>query len=160
MLEPIADLPAGIVGVRASAEVSKDDYDNVIVPLLAEAKREGRRVRFLFHIGAEFQRFTPSAALEDARIGMQYERTFERLAVVSDLDWVKAAATFTSTIAPCPVRMFANAQLQKAAEWLSERTKIPAVTLPYTVGGTPEAKDLFSFFDDTINRLLKARKPV
>jgi len=47
----------------------------------------------------------------------------------------------------------------KAAEWLSERTKIPVVMLPYTVGGTPEAKDLFSFYDDTINRLLKARKP-
>ena len=47
----------------------------------------------------------------------------------------------------------------KAVEWLSERTKIPAVTLPYTVGGTPQAKDLFSLFDDTISRLLKARKP-
>jgi zinc/manganese transport system substrate-binding protein len=47
----------------------------------------------------------------------------------------------------------------KAVEWLSERTKIPAVMLPYTVGGTPEAKDLFSLFDDTIDRLLKARKP-
>ena len=47
----------------------------------------------------------------------------------------------------------------KAVEWLSERTKIPAVTLPYTVGGTPQAKDLFSLFDDTINRLLKPRKP-
>jgi zinc/manganese transport system substrate-binding protein len=46
----------------------------------------------------------------------------------------------------------------KAAGWLSERTRIPFVTLPYTVGGTPEAKDLFSLFDDTINRLLKARK--
>jgi len=45
----------------------------------------------------------------------------------------------------------------KAVEWLSERTKIPAITLPYTVGGTPQAKDLFSLFDDTINRLLKAR---
>jgi zinc/manganese transport system substrate-binding protein len=48
----------------------------------------------------------------------------------------------------------------KAVEWLSERTKIPGVTLPYTVGGTPEAKDLFSLFDDTIARLLKAKKPV
>ncbi len=48
----------------------------------------------------------------------------------------------------------------KAPEWLSERTKIPAVMLPYTVGGTPEAKDLFGLFDDTIARLLKARKPV
>ena len=48
----------------------------------------------------------------------------------------------------------------KAVEWLSERTKIPGVMLPYTVGGTPEAKDLFGLFDDTIARLLKARKPV
>ncbi len=47
----------------------------------------------------------------------------------------------------------------KAVEWLSDRTKIPGVTLPYTVGGTPEAKDLFSLFDDTIARLLKAKKP-
>ena len=37
----------------------------------------------------------------------------------------------------------------KAAEWLSERTKIPVVLLAYTVGGTPQAKDLFSLFDDT-----------
>jgi zinc/manganese transport system substrate-binding protein len=50
-------------------------------------------------------------------------------------------------------------QDSKAVEWLSERTKIPAVTLPYTVGGTPQAKDLFQLFDDTIDRLLKARKP-
>jgi zinc/manganese transport system substrate-binding protein len=46
----------------------------------------------------------------------------------------------------------------KAAQWLSERTSIPVVTLPYTVGGTPQAKDLFSLFDDTIDRLLAVRK--
>ena len=44
----------------------------------------------------------------------------------------------------------------KAAEWLAQRVKAPVVLLPYSVGGTPEAKDLFSLFDDTINRLLKA----
>src|SRR2546422_5037646 len=41
----------------------------------------------------------------------------------------------------------------KAAEFLSERTKIPDVMLPYTVGGTEKAKDLFGLFDDTIDRL-------
>jgi zinc/manganese transport system substrate-binding protein len=46
----------------------------------------------------------------------------------------------------------------RAVEWLSERTKIPAVMLPYTVGGSPQAKDLFSLFEDTINRLLAVRK--
>jgi zinc/manganese transport system substrate-binding protein len=33
------------------------------------------------------------------------------------------------------------------------------VVLPYTVGGSAEAKDLFSLFEDTINRLLKVRRP-
>ena len=42
----------------------------------------------------------------------------------------------------------------RAAEWLSERTKIPVVVLPYTVGGTDRAKDLFGLYDDTLARLL------
>ena len=46
----------------------------------------------------------------------------------------------------------------RAAEWLSERAKIPAVTLPFTVGGSERAKDLFSLFDDTLSRLLIAAK--
>ena len=40
--------------------------------------------------------------------------------------------------------------------WIAERAKIPAVALPFTVGGTPEARDLFSLYDETIRRLLKA----
>src|ERR1700694_3178219 len=46
----------------------------------------------------------------------------------------------------------------KAAEFLSERSGIPQVMLPYTVGGTEKAKDLFGLFDDTIERLLKTVK--
>jgi zinc/manganese transport system substrate-binding protein len=42
----------------------------------------------------------------------------------------------------------------KAANWLSERVKSPVVLLPFSVGGTPEAKDLFGLFDDTLNQLL------
>ncbi len=46
----------------------------------------------------------------------------------------------------------------KAAEWLAERIKAPVVLLPYSVGGTPEAKDLFGLFDDTVSRLVAAAK--
>ncbi len=44
----------------------------------------------------------------------------------------------------------------KAANWLSERVHVPVAILPFSVGGTPEAKDLFGLFDDTINRLQAA----
>ncbi|MFL6565967.1 MAG: metal ABC transporter substrate-binding protein [Burkholderiales bacterium] len=46
----------------------------------------------------------------------------------------------------------------RAAEWLAERTKIPAITVPYTVGGTDAAKDLFGLYDDTLARLLTVVK--
>jgi zinc/manganese transport system substrate-binding protein len=45
-----------------------------------------------------------------------------------------------------------------AADWLAERTHIPAVAVAATIGGTPQAKDLFSLYDDTISRLLQALK--
>ena len=44
----------------------------------------------------------------------------------------------------------------RASEWLSERSGIPAIVLPLTVGGTDEATDLFALFDDIADRLLEA----
>jgi zinc/manganese transport system substrate-binding protein len=44
----------------------------------------------------------------------------------------------------------------RASEWLAERAGIPVVVLPFTVGGTDQARDLFSLFDDTVQRLLGA----
>jgi zinc/manganese transport system substrate-binding protein len=46
----------------------------------------------------------------------------------------------------------------KAGKWLSERVKAPIVVLPYSVGGSPAAKDLFGLFDDTLDKLLGAAK--
>lgn len=46
----------------------------------------------------------------------------------------------------------------KPSEWLTGRAKLTVVVLPYTVGGSAEAKDLFGLFEDSIDKLLKARK--
>jgi zinc/manganese transport system substrate-binding protein len=46
----------------------------------------------------------------------------------------------------------------RGADWLAERAKIPAVVLPFTVGGSDRAKDLFGLFDDTLAQLLKGVK--
>ncbi len=44
----------------------------------------------------------------------------------------------------------------KAANWLSNRVHAPVVVLPYSVGGSAGAKDLFGLFDDTLDKLLGA----
>ncbi|HEY5293183.1 MAG TPA: zinc ABC transporter substrate-binding protein [Burkholderiales bacterium] len=59
---------------------------------------------------------------------------------------------------PAKVIVYMAYNNPQAAEFLSERTKIPAVMLPYTVGGSDRAKDLFGLFDDTLARLLAVQK--
>lgn len=59
---------------------------------------------------------------------------------------------------PAKVVVYSAYNSPKAAEFLAERTGIPAVMLPFTIGGTDQAKDLFGLFDDTINRLLATVK--
>ena len=55
-----------------------------------------------------------------------------------------------------PAKMVIRAAYQdaRASEWLQKQTGVPVVVLPYTVGGTEQAGDLFALFDDTLNRLL------
>lgn len=62
-----------------------------------------------------------------------------------------------ATLERQPAKMVLRAAYQsdRASQWIAERTKIRAVTLPFTVGGTDAARDLTGLFDDTIQRLLK-----
>ena len=57
-----------------------------------------------------------------------------------------------------PAKMVLRTAYQSAGPslWIAEKAGIPAVMLPFTVGGTPEAGDLSGLFDDTVQRLLKA----
>ena len=59
-----------------------------------------------------------------------------------------------------PAKMVLRAGYQdaRASQWLSECAKIPAVQVPFTVGGDDKAKDLLSLFDVTLQRLLEAGK--
>ena len=46
----------------------------------------------------------------------------------------------------------------RAAQWLSDQTRIPVVMVPFTIGGSDKATDLFTLFDDTVARLLAVAK--
>jgi zinc/manganese transport system substrate-binding protein len=62
------------------------------------------------------------------------------------------------TLKATPARMVLYAAYQdpRPSEWLSRNANVPAVKVPFTVGGTDGAKDLFGLFDDTVARLLAA----
>ncbi|MBG9389218.1 metal ABC transporter substrate-binding protein [Caenimonas aquaedulcis] len=70
------------------------------------------------------------------------------------LQSVKAALAAT----PAKMVLYAAYQDARPSDWLTANAGVPAVKLPFTVGGTPAANDLFGLFDDTVARLLAAGK--
>ena len=89
------------------------------------------------------------------------------LAIVADLEpkpGIDPSASYLSDLLERmkarPARLILRAAYQsaKASEWLSQRTGIPALELPYTVGGSPAAKDLFSLYDATLAQLTAGLK--
>ena len=57
---------------------------------------------------------------------------------------------------PARMVLYSAYQDPRPSEWLAKNASISAVKIPFTVGGSDGAKDLFNLFDDTLARLLAA----
>jgi len=128
MLEKLSDLPPGIDGLKGVGRVSKDDYDNVLAPMLEDARRASRRLRFLYEFGPEFQGFTAGGAWEDAKIGLHSLRLFDGCAIVTDNAWIRESARLAAFMMPCPVRVFALRERERAIDWLRALPQGAALT--------------------------------
>ena len=86
----------------------------------------------------------------------------KEVAVLEPKPGVEPTASHLDTVlralkaAPARIVLYSAYQDSRPADWLSRNAGIPAVKMPFTVGGTEGAKDLFGLFDDTVARLLAA----
>lgn len=117
MIKRIEGMPEGVVGLRASGEVTADDYRDVAVPVLDEALADGS-VRLLYVI-EEHTRFSPGAMFADAKLGMGHLRGWERFAVVSDADWLENSIKAFGWMMPGEVKVFDDDEIDEATAWLT-----------------------------------------
>ena len=141
-------------------------------PANAAAYRE-RTAAFLARWGAAIRRWESEAAPLKGLTMVVYHRNMSYLSAwlglreVGSLEPKPGIPPTTAHLADLVARMqaapakaivYVAYNNPQAAEFLSARTKIPALMLPYTVGGSDGAKDLFGLFDDTLARLLAVLK--
>lgn len=118
MLVKIQDLPDGIDGIEATGQVTKEDYETELEPMIREARAAGRKLRLVYRFGPQFAGFTPSAAWEDAMVGLRSMRDFAACAIVSDIGWLRESTRVVGALLPFPVRIFADPDLHLAIDWL------------------------------------------
>jgi len=120
MIEVMTDLPERVLGVKASGEVSANDYKTVLVPAIEEKLTKHKKARLLYVLGDEFEGYTSGAAWEDAKVGMKHLTSFERVAVVTDVDWIEKMIKAFGFALPREVRVFDDDDLDEARIWISE----------------------------------------
>jgi hypothetical protein len=117
MITQLENLPDGVIGLHASGEVTADDYRDVMVPVLDEALARGG-VRLLYVID-EHTTFSAGAMLADAKLGFGHLKGWERLAVVSDADWLENTVKALGWMMPGEVKVFDDDDLDAATDWLT-----------------------------------------
>lgn len=120
MIEVMTDLPERVLGLRATGEVSANDYRTVLVPAIEEKLTKHKKARLLYVLGDDFEGYTSGAAWEDAKVGMKHLTSFERVAVVTDVDWIEKMVKAFGFALPGEVRVFDDDDLDEARIWISE----------------------------------------
>jgi hypothetical protein len=118
MLELITDLPDNVLGVVAKDEVTAEDYRAVLVPAVEDKLAQYRRLRLLYVIGDDFEGFGSGAAWEDAKVGMRHFTSFERVAVVTEVDWIRGMVKAFGFALPGDVRVYHADELGEARSWV------------------------------------------
>jgi SpoIIAA-like len=121
MIERIEEMPVGTIGLRASGELTKEDYVEVLEPALREGVESGG-VRLAFVL-TDFDGLGSGAWIEDAKTGLNVwvrdHAAWKRFALVTDVEWVAKATRAFTWMAPGEVRVFELSDLEEAKLWVT-----------------------------------------
>jgi hypothetical protein len=120
MLRRMTDMPLGTVGFEAVGQVEDDDWEEAVEPVLRQEMAEGRQVRLLYLLGPDARGVERDAMTADPGFRARHAASFDRVAVVSDEDWMRPALRALSLLLPGKAEGFRVRDLESAKEWLSE----------------------------------------
>jgi len=120
MFRIIQGLPGNVVGLSASGTITDEDYSGTLIPLVEKAIREDGKVRMLMRFGPDFKGYTTSAMWDDTRFGISHWGDFEKLAVVTDISWLRNSVAMFAPLIPAPVRIYDGSELEDAKSWIAE----------------------------------------
>jgi hypothetical protein len=124
MIEVIADMPRGTLGFRATGRIDVEEYKRILIPPLQSAVEAGR-VRLLFQVGPDFERFDAATMWADVKssvdLGVRHREAWERFAMVTDIEWITRTTQLFAWAVPGELRLFPFDGAEDAKAWLVAR---------------------------------------
>jgi SpoIIAA-like len=117
MIEELDGLPAGVIGFELSGKVRAEDYRDVIIPAVERAAKEGG-VRFVI-VMAGFDGMSGGALWQDLKVGVEHFRAWKRIALVTDIEWMRHLTDLFGWMTPGEAKAFPLAQREEAIDWVA-----------------------------------------
>jgi SpoIIAA-like len=117
MIRLMEHMPTGTLGFEATGTVTREDYEGVLVPAVTAAMDRGP-VRLLYVLGEDFSSYSPGAMWSDTRLWAGHLHSWERVALVTDIDWVEHGVKAFAWLMPGKIRVFDDDEVDRAKLWL------------------------------------------
>jgi hypothetical protein len=118
MIEHLPNFPAGVLAFVCKGRVTKADYDTVLVPAVTQALKSQGKMRLYYETAGDFTGIDGGAVWEDFKVGMEHLTRWERIAVVTDVEWIRQTIRFFSFLMPGAMKLFHASEAAQAREWI------------------------------------------
>jgi len=105
--------------VEAKGKITAKDYDETLVPLLEKKLKEHKKLKMLFYAGPDFEGYSAGAMWDDAKFGITHLTDFAKIAIITDVEWVRQGTKLFVPLFPAKVRLFSNKELKDGKAWIS-----------------------------------------
>lgn len=116
MIEVMDELPSGVLGIRVHGKLESSDYTDVLRPAIEQALAGSGELRVVL-VFEGWDGITAGAVWEDMKLGVADYSKWTRLALVTDVDWVRHATNLFGWTIPGKVKTFSLAELDQATAW-------------------------------------------
>jgi len=123
MIYQIIDLPSNMVGFKASWEVTKEDFEEVVIPCVQKLVEKTGHLNYLLVLNTSVKNFTMGAWFKDAMMGIRNLSKWKRAAIVTDSKAIHYFTTVFSFVMPGEFRTFTHDEMQAAIDWVSGEGK-------------------------------------
>ncbi len=124
MIQYLQNLPANIVGFKATGEITEMDFSETILPKVQALINKTGELNYLLVLETSVKNFTIGAWMKDAMMGIKHLTKWKRAAIVSDVEAIRNFTNFFSYLIPGEFKGFEHRDLQEAIDWVSEKSKI------------------------------------
>ena len=120
MIMCMTGFPGDVIAFECDGRVARRDYENTLVPAVEAALGRYEKVRLYYQTGHDFSGVEPGVS-HDFNLGMDHLLRWERIAIVTNIDWIRETVRAFGFLMPGVIEIFPLSEAAAARAWILAR---------------------------------------